>query len=155
MKIASGCSRPANAGGATPSTNKTWHAACGGVSRDPCRAFPVGLDGDRAHRAVRQHPLDCHRPRTRADIPEQFAPARRQRSQRHGADLAFGDLAIMLEQVVGKPKTERENACIGLGYDLDRDEVQWIDPQEARRLAACVRVLSAGPPSASSTVSRD
>ena len=35
-----------------------------------------------------------------ADVPQQLAPARREGRQRDGADLALGDLAVMLEQRV-------------------------------------------------------
>ena len=57
------------------------------------------LDGDGAHRGIGQHPFDGDRARAGADVPQQFAAPRRKRRQRHRADLALGDLAVMLEQM--------------------------------------------------------
>ena len=72
------------------------------------RAGAIGarLDRHRAHRGMGEQPLDGDRARACADVPQQLAPERRQRGQRHRADLALGDLAVMLEQIVGETRRE-------------------------------------------------
>jgi hypothetical protein len=47
-----------------------------------------------------EHPFDRDRARSAADVPEQFALARRESRQGDGANFALGDLAVMFEQAV-------------------------------------------------------
>ena len=44
---------------------------------------------------MRQQPFDADGACARSDIPQQFAAARRQGRQRHRADFAFCQLAVM------------------------------------------------------------
>ena len=53
-------------------------------------------------RRIGQQPFDRDRTGAGADVPQQFIAPRRQRRQRHRADLALGDLAVMLEQSIGQ-----------------------------------------------------
>ena len=88
-----------------------------------------------------------------ADVPQQFAAARRQRRQRQRADLALGDLAVMLEQVVGQARRQRQDARASAPPRPRSPDVERIDVVEMRSVGAgrCACV-SRGPPSASSTV---
>ena len=89
------------------------HAEGGGVAADARSAIRALLDRDRAHCRVGQHPFDRDRAGAGADVPEQFAAARRQRRQRHRAHLALGDLTVMLEKFVGEAGRSRDDARIG------------------------------------------
>ena len=57
---------------------------------------------------MRQQPFDADRAGAGADVPQQFAAARRQRRQRHRADLALGQLAVVAEQLIGQAGDARE-----------------------------------------------
>ncbi len=83
--------------------------------------------------------------------------ARRERRQRHGADLALGDLAVMLEQIVGEAgRAAASTRASRRGFNLDRHDVERVDVVEVEAVgASSLRMRSRGPPSASSTVSRD
>ena len=132
------------------------HAEGGGVAADARGAVGAPLDRDGAHRRIGQHPFDRDRARAGADVPQQFAAARRQRRQRHRADFALGDLAVVLEQIVGKAGAAREDARAGRGLDLDRDGIERVDRAEIEaRPPSSLRMRSRGPPSASSTVRRE
>ena len=59
------------------------------------------------------------------------------------AHLALGDLAVVLEQIVGKPARARDDARAWLGRDLDRHRVERIDRAQIEirggRARGCVR----------------
>ena len=107
--------------------DEAGHAEGRGVPRDARGALRVGLDGDGAERAVGEHPFDPDRAGAGADVPEQFAAARRERRQGHGADFALGELAVMLEQAVRQARRQRDDACVRPGNDIERDGVEGID----------------------------
>ena len=52
---------------------------------------------------------------------------RRERGQRHRADLALGDLPVMLEQIVGKAGRVSDDARAGRCLNLDTDDIQLGD----------------------------
>ena len=54
--------------------------------------------------------------------------------QRHRADLALGDLPVVLEPFVGQPGRARQNAGVVLSDDLKRDRVQSGDVVERKVL---------------------
>ena len=114
MKIASGAADPASASGALPSTTsrpaRRTPRHCGGCAR---RGSGRCSMRDRAKRGIGQHPFDGDGARAGADVPEQLVAARRQRRQRHRADFALGDLAVMLEQHVGKPAARASTRASG------------------------------------------
>ena len=107
------------------------HAKLGGVARGAGGAQRIALDADGAVRGVPQQPLDGDRARAAADVPQQLAGAGRKRRERHRPDLALGDLAVMLEHVVGQARSERDDLGSGARLDLDGDEVQRLDIVEA------------------------
>ena len=109
------------------------HAERGGVAADAGRAVFAPLYGDGAHRRIRQHPFDRDRAGARADVPEQFAVARRQRRHRQRPDFAFGDLAVVVEQGVGKSGGARQHACIRRGVHIDREDVEGIGVAKIER----------------------
>src|SRR5262249_16203756 len=59
-----------------------------------------------------------------------FAPPRRERGKRHRADLALGDLADVLEKLVGQTGRSREHARAWQGLDFDRNDVERPDVAE-------------------------
>ena len=60
------------------------------------------------------------------------SPARgRERRKRHRPDLALGDLAVMLEHVVGQAGASGMILASGARLDLDGDQVQRLDIVEA------------------------
>ena len=77
------------------------------------RRDPGALDRDGAVGGIGQHPFDRDRAGAGADVPQQLAAARRQRRERDRADLALGDLAVMLEPFVGQPGARRQDARTG------------------------------------------
>ena len=87
-------------------------------------------------RGVSQHPLDRHRAGARADVPEQLAAARRKRRQRQRADLALGDLAVVLEQRVGRPGASGRIARARRGLDLEGDDIERVDRAEVEAVGA-------------------
>ena len=107
-----GPGRPASAAGAAPST-----------TRRPGTPNASALRAIRAARSARastatarsdgcaQHPLDRHRSRPGADVPEQFAPPGRERGEGDRARLALGDLPVVLEQRVGQPGRRRSGSA--------------------------------------------
>ena len=135
MKIASGAARPASAAGARPPR-----------PRAPARRSAAALRRMRAARSARasiaiaridgigQHPFDRDRARAGADVPEQFAAARRQRRQRHRADLALGDLAVMLEQIVGEPGARAMTRASGAASTSIATVLSAIDVAEVESL---------------------
>ena len=148
--------RPASAAGAAPSTTvRPGTPKCRGIAADARGALGVGLDGDGAQRRIGQHPFDGDRAGAGADVPQQFAAPRRQRRQRQRADLALGDLAVMLEQIVGEARRQRQDARIRRCFDFDRHDVERIDRRRASKAVGAGRCGCArpAPPSASSTVS--
>ena len=107
------------------------NAEGGGVPGDARGALGVGLDGDgaRASGSASIHSI-ADRAGAGADVPEQLAAARRERRQRDGADLALGELAVVLEQAVRQAGDERDDACARSGVDLERDGVEGVDAGE-------------------------
>jgi hypothetical protein len=63
-----------------------------------------------------------------APTSQAIRPAAGQRRQCDGADLALGDLAVVLEQLVGRPAGASTRAPGGL--DLDRDGAERADVAE-------------------------
>ena len=107
-----------------------------------------GSIATRACGGIGEHPFDGDRARAGAHVPQQFAAPRRERGQRHRADLALGDLPVVLEQSSASP-ARAAGCALGRGDDFERDRVQSGDvgESEARRLV--VRMRSRGPPIAS------
>ena len=93
-----------------PRRSRGRHAERRGVAADARGALGARLDGDGAQRRIGQHPFDRDRAGAGADVPQQLAAPRRQRRQRDGADLALGDLAVVLEQRVGQAR-RRARGC--------------------------------------------
>ena len=85
-------------------------------------------------RGMPQQPLDGDGARAAANVPQQLAGTRPERGERHGPDLALGDLAVMLEHVVGQPRGERDDLGARACLDLDGDEVQRLDIVEAETI---------------------
>ncbi len=77
-----------------------------------------------------QQPFDGDRARAQADIPQQLALARRQCRHGDSADLALGELAVMLEQRVVEAGRERQHRRVRGGRDLQRDGVERRDIDE-------------------------
>ncbi len=73
-----------------------------------------------------QQPLDCHRPRTKPDIPEQLTLKRLQRRQRHRPNLPLRQLAVMLEQIVVQAGRRRNDDGVRFCDDLDSDRVERL-----------------------------
>ena len=93
----------ASAAGAAPSTTSSPGTPKAAALRRMRAARSARCSiGDGAHGRIGQHPLDRDRAGAGADVPQQFAAPRRERRQRHRAHLALGDLAVMLEQIVGE-----------------------------------------------------
>ena len=133
MNTASGRGRPAKGlRRAALDDLELRHAERCGVARDARRAVRPRLDGDRRGSRMAKHPFDADRARARADIPQHLATARRERRERHGADVALGDLPVMLEHLVGEAAAQRHDLGAGLRHDLDADRVQGIDRRRAR-----------------------
>ena len=114
-KMASGGGSPASASGAAPTTmSQRRHAERGGVAGDDRGARRVALDGDGAARSspARSHSIAIEpqpAPMSHNVSPGSGASAR----QGRGADLALGQLAVMLEGVVGQPGEPRQRARAG------------------------------------------
>ena len=102
---------------------------CGGCTPRGQRAF---RSRSRASR-VGEHPFDRDRTGAGADVPQQLAAARRQRRERYRADLAFGDLAVVLEKIVRKARSAGDDPRIRRSFDLDGERVEGIDGIEIVR----------------------
>src|SRR4029453_8846485 len=98
-----------------------------GITPDARCTIRAYFDGHGMHGWMGQHPLDGDRARARADIPQQLPAQWRERGQRNGADLALGDLAVMLVERIVKPRAVGDNASIWRGLDIDGDRVQRGD----------------------------
>ena len=79
-----------------------------GVGGDARGADRVALDRDRPHAAARPQPLDGDAAGAGADVPEQLAVAGREGRQGDRADLGLGELAVMVEGVVGQAGDDRQ-----------------------------------------------
>ncbi len=97
------------------------------VAADPRSPFGRRLDGDGAHRRIGKHPFDRDRARAGADVPEEFALARRECREGQRPHLPLGDLAVVLEKPLVQAVRKRQNACIGIGHHLKRADVQRVD----------------------------
>ncbi|MBW3615997.1 MAG: hypothetical protein KY439_11935, partial [Actinobacteria bacterium] len=74
-----------------------------------------------------QHPFDRHRSRARADVPQQLAPAGRERRQANGADVALGELAVVLEPSVAEAGRQGDGAGVRIGRDLDALDIETLE----------------------------
>ena len=102
-KIASGGGKPSSASGAARHHDAQCRdAERSGVARDHRGARRIALDRDGRAALAGAQPFDRDRAATRADIPQGLARQRGERGEGRGADLALGQLAVMLEDVVGK-----------------------------------------------------
>jgi hypothetical protein len=68
-----------------------------------------------------------------------------------GADVAFGDLPVVLEPIVRQPRRERQEPRAGTGFDLQADDVERLDIGEVELLRRDAADALAWPPIASST----
>ncbi len=72
----------------------------------------------------------------------QLAGAGRERGEGDGADLALGELAVMLEQLIGESGAEGDDLGVRARLDFDGDEVQRLHIVEAEILGArCAHAL--------------
>ena len=114
------------------------------------------LDGDRPARPVRAQPLDPDRPVARPDVPQQLAGPRREVGEGDGADLALGELPVVVVGVVGQARHLGADRRIGVGDARDGDDVERV----AGRVRPVARGAArsgapSGPPSRASTVIAD
>ena len=139
MKTASGDGSPASASGALPRTTRSDGTPSAlGVRDDPRRrAARSRLDGDRPAGPVGTQPLDRDRPVARADVPQQLAGPRPEVRERDGADLALGELPVVVVGVVGQARHLGADRRTGVGDAGDGDDVQ--------RVAGRVRPVAGGP----------
>ena len=72
------------------------------------------------------HPFDADGAAAGTDIPEKLSRHRSERRQRDRPDLALGELAVVLEQLVGKPPGARHQrrAVVGHAFDCQRVQVR-------------------------------
>ena len=57
--------------------------------------------------------------------------------KRDGADLALGDLPVMLEQRIAEPGGAGDDARSSLAHHLDRDDIEIIDGMQFELRCAC------------------
>src|SRR5690606_25742976 len=110
--------------------NAMREAECACVGPDVSRAVGARLDGVRAGAGRREAPFDGHRPRTGAEVPQHLAGAGCQRRKRQGANRSLGDLAVMREELVGKPRRARHTDRTGRRYG-HRDgvaDIRQVEP---------------------------
>ena len=88
------------------------------VARDPGGAVGARLDRDRAIGRVGDEPFDRDRPRAGPDVPQQFAAPRREGGERDRADVALGDLPVVLEPFIGQARRARQDARVVVGATL-------------------------------------
>ena len=69
-------------------------------------------------------PLDGDRPGAGADVPEQLAGTGREAGQGRGAEVPLGQLAVVLERVVGQPGSGRGRSTAAIARAVDADQVQ-------------------------------
>ena len=158
MKTASGGGSPASAAGAVPCDDRECPARRGrGVARDARRALRAAPRS--RWRAATDRPAAIRSPTEPAPAPMSHSSSPRRGASADSvtrAHFALGDLAVMLEQIVGQTRRARDDAGAGRRRHLDRDRVERIDVAERRTPPPCAaRMRSRGPPSASSTVRRD
>jgi hypothetical protein len=94
----------------------------------------VALDADGAAGGVAQHPFDADGAGAAADVPQRLAGAGRQGGESDGADLLFGQLSVMGEEVVRQAGGERDDAGARAGHDVERHEVEAGDVLRQRVL---------------------
>src|SRR5512132_2921250 len=103
-----------------------------GVAGDDGATAGVALDGNGARLAASAgaiaangaQPLDRDRAGTGAHIPQYLARQRSQRGDGHGANLALGELAVVLEQLVRQAGYRRYEACGRSRPALDGERVE-------------------------------
>ena len=150
MKIASGVGKPSSASGARPSHHpQTRHPERVGVGRDARRAGGVGLHGHGPAGRVRPQPFQRDRAVARADVPQQLAAPRPEQRERDGADLALGELAVVVVGVVGQA---RGRAPGPVPTQVSATRFNGSPGGCAQSRAVPSRRRSAGPPSCSRTV---
>ena len=151
MKIASGCGSPQARRVRSPrrSSGRAHRARprCGGsVRRVQGRLDATArMDGSPASTRWR-------RTGARADVPQHFAVAGREGRQRDRPHIVLGDLAVMLEQIVGMPGVSgRMRAwCDSISQ---RQTLSGLMSCEIKAAAVAAPNALIGPPSASSMVS--
>ena len=127
---------------------KRWDAEAQRVAGDARRAVVAGFDRDRAVGGIGEHPFDRDRAGARADVPQEFAAPGRERRERDRADVALGDLAVVLERLVRQAGRARQDASVAVGDDLERDGVERGDVVERESLSPAIRECArAGRPS--------
>ncbi len=140
-KTASGARQPGQRGRRLAVTHLAPSTAPSASALRPRPRRPVRPRLDRRRRGwprPRRHHSIADRARAGADIPQQFAGARRQRRQRHRADLALGELAVMLEQGVGQPGGERDHGRARPGR-RPRPRAMLSGPTSSRASPLCRR----------------
>ena len=133
-----GRSRPAAAGRRAPPAPRPRRLAgrarrgrrrCGGCARRGRARASTAIG---AERRMAQHPLDADRAGAGADVPEQLAAARRERGEGDGADLALGDLAVVLEE--RRPAGRRRAAARGRPAPATTSIAEQVErPRRPRR----------------------
>ena len=113
---------------------KRGHAEAQRIAGDARRALVAGFDRDRAIGRVGQHPFDGDRARAGPDVPQKLAAPRRERRERDCANVALGDLAVVLERVVRQAGSARQHARVAVGGDFERDGVERGDVVEREAL---------------------
>ena len=95
-----------------------------GIRGNQVQPLRVLFKGDGLAAAARAHPFDGNRTTPGADVPQKLIRRWRQRGKGCGADLAFGELAIMQECVVGQTRQARKDFGAGRCNAVDRQRVQ-------------------------------
>ena len=89
------------------------------VVEDMGLATGVGLDGQHPAAGMAARPFDADGAATGAHVPQQFAGARCQAGQGHGAYVSLGQLAVVAIGAVRQTGGERQTRLPGLAQDLD------------------------------------
>ena len=104
-KIASGARSDPSASGARPCDHvEARYAESSRVAGDPLRALGVGLDRGRRAGRMAPHPLDPDGPGPGSDVPQVLAGRRGEPGERRRAQVALGELAVVLEGLVRQPR---------------------------------------------------
>ncbi len=100
---------------------------CGGVARNARGTLGSPFDRNGAQRHIRQQPFDCDRATSGSDVPKVLITSGRQCGKRQRADLVFGDLPVMLEEIVRKPRCPVQNARARGSFDFNCECVEGVD----------------------------
>ena len=121
-KIASGVANSLRASGADAQT--TWergHTQRPCITPDSFSTNGVSFYRNGPAQGVSAHPLDAHRTRAGADVPQQLTRHRQQPGQSGGAQIPLGELAVMFEGFIGqagRPPGDQRSV------QLQRDNIQ-------------------------------